>query len=155
MRAVLFFTCLTLATSGPALAGSQQYCESEARAFADSYVGDRDMMTSLLQGGLDAAVLARGWFASPRTVERAARAGAASAYAGSMAQDPRVWQGLYDTAYQTCMAGQSNGSGGAPSSVAVDQHTAPSQGCRSRAGVVGSQGGGGTISASSSATGCR
>lgn len=147
-------TGISSAEAGSA-SGSKD-CAAVAQAFADRFVGDKDAMTKLVEGGITGAVAGGAWLGSENGAYRGARTGAAKAYAGTMAQDPRVWQGLYDTAYQTCMAGKATT--GAGSSVGTNELStgtgATSQGCRSRAGVVGSSGGG-TLSAGSGATGCR
>ncbi|WP_106752180.1 hypothetical protein [Pannonibacter carbonis] len=147
-------TGLSSVAAGPATGPKD--CAAEAKAFADRFVGDKDAMTKLVEGGITGAVSGGAWLGSENGVDRGARTGAAKAYAGTMAQDPRVWQGLYDTAFQTCTAGRTaTGSGSSVTTNGSQVGTgAASQGCRSRAGVVGSSGGG-TLSAGSGATGCR
>lgn len=146
----------TMSGAAAGTASGPKDCAAEAQAFADRFVGDKDAMTKLVEGGITGAVSGGAWLGSENGADKGARAGAAKAYAGTMAQDPRVWQGLYDTAYQTCTAGKA--ASGAGSSVTTNGSQvgtgAASQGCRSRAGVVGSSGGG-TLSAGSGATGCR
>ncbi|NBN78253.1 hypothetical protein GWI72_08245 [Microvirga tunisiensis] len=156
---------LVAAVNHPAAAGplqGQRDCAAEARAFADRVVGDRDALTKLLEGGITGAVAGGAWLGSANGIDKGARTGAAKAYSGSMAQDPRVWQALYDTALQTCAAGgpsaasgASVSAGGGAAGTGATGTGAGAQGCRSRAGVVGSSGGGSTLSAGSGATGCR
>ena len=83
--------------------GLDMVCDASARDFANAHAGGgRDMGTSILEGAMSGTVAGGAW-AGPSGAERGARAGGALGVLGTMAQDPRVWQALYDSAYRTCL----------------------------------------------------
>lgn len=95
-----------MAASGalPAAAQGQDIaCDASARDFANAHAGGgRDMTSSILEGAMNGTVAGGAW-AGPSGAERGAHAGAALGVLGTMAQDPRIWQALYDSAYRTCL----------------------------------------------------
>lgn len=108
-RTLLPAFCLAaaLAVAGHVLPVSAQgrdmACDASARDFANAHAGGgRDMMSSMLEGAMNGTVAGGAW-AGPSGAERGAHAGAALGVLGTMAQDPRVWQALYDSAYRTCL----------------------------------------------------
>ncbi|ADZ71096.1 hypothetical protein [Polymorphum gilvum] len=118
-------------------------CHAYAMDHADRFTGDGDTVGAAIEGGMEGAVAGGSW-AGPGGARRGARTGAALGVLGTMGADPRVWQGLYDTAYQSCLAQQraAGGSGGTSAS-----------GCRSSATV--SSGSSGTVSTRSGGGDCR
>jgi hypothetical protein len=83
--------------------GRDMACDASARDFANAHAGrGRDMGTSIVEGAMNGTVAGGAW-AGPSGAERGANAGAALGVLGTMAQDPRVWQALYDSAYRTCL----------------------------------------------------
>ncbi|MFN4124359.1 hypothetical protein [Pannonibacter indicus] len=109
VRALFPVFCLaaSLTAAGallPAAArGMDMACHASARDFANAHAGGRrDMGTSILEGAMSGTVAGGAW-AGPSGAERGAHAGAALGVLGTMAQDPRVWQALYDSAYRTCL----------------------------------------------------
>ncbi|WP_430512733.1 hypothetical protein [Pannonibacter phragmitetus] len=84
--------------------GQDMACDASAREFANAHGGGRrDMMSNILEGAMNGTVAGGAW-AGPSGAERGAHAGAALGVLGTMAQDPRVWQALYDSAYRTCVS---------------------------------------------------
>ncbi|ALV29444.1 hypothetical protein [Pannonibacter phragmitetus] len=103
----VLFLAAALAAAGAVLPAAAQgldmTCDASARDFANAHAGSgRDMGTSILEGAMSGTVAGGAW-AGTSGAERGAHAGAALGVLGTMAQDPRVWQALYDSAYRTCL----------------------------------------------------
>lgn len=107
MFSVLGLAAALAAAAGALPAGAQgpdMACDASAREFANAHGGGgRDMMSNILEGAMNGTVAGGAW-AGPSGAERGAHAGAALGVLGTMAQDPRVWQALYDSAYRTCVS---------------------------------------------------
>lgn len=137
-RALFPVFCLAAAlTAGHALPAAAQgldmACDASAREFANAHAGGgRDMMSSILEGAMNGTVAGGAW-AGPSGAERGAHAGAALGVLGTMAQNPRIWQALYDSAYRTCLTQRySSPAYGVPAyglpSYGAPSYVAPAQG---------------------------
>ncbi|WP_186393807.1 MULTISPECIES: hypothetical protein [unclassified Pannonibacter] len=131
VRALFPVFCLaaSLTAAGavpPAAAqGQDMTCDASARDFANAHAGGgRDMGTSILEGAMSGTVAGGAW-AGPSGAERGARAGAALGVLGTMAQDPRVWQALYDSAYRTCLTQRYSTPGHSAPAYGVPAYGAP------------------------------
>lgn len=108
--------------------GRDMACDASARDFANAHAGGgRDMMSSMLDGAMSGAVAGGAW-AGPSGAERGAHAGAALGVLGTMAQDPRTWQALYDSAYRSCLTQRYNSPAYGTPTYGLPSYGAPAQG---------------------------
>lgn len=108
-------------------------CEAYAIDYANRFIGSGDMVGDAVEGGMKGAVVGGAW-RGPSGAKRGAQAGGALGVLNNLGSDPRAWEGLYDMAYQMCVAQQMANGASDPN-------------CRSSATVGGAAGG---LSASSS-----
>ncbi|MFN4169330.1 MAG: hypothetical protein ACK4HD_13565 [Pannonibacter phragmitetus] len=137
VRALFPVFCLaaSLTAAGALLSAAAQgldmTCDASARDFANAHAGGgRDMGTSILEGAMSGTVAGGAW-AGPSGAERGAHAGAALGVLGTMAQDPRVWQALYDSAYRTCLTQRYSTPGYSAPAYGVPAYGLPSYGAPS------------------------
>lgn len=107
-------------------------CVVYATDYANSYVGNGDMIGDVVSGGIAGAVAGREW--DPVNGEtRGARVGGAVAVLNNLGSLPGGWQGLYDMAYQMCLQ-QTSGANADPYSP-EGGYGVPEPRCRSSASV--------------------
>ncbi|WP_299471319.1 hypothetical protein [uncultured Roseibium sp.] len=140
-RAMVFSSTLVFAVAclQPGIAQADGTdCVVYATDYANSYVGNGDVVGDTVSGGMAGAVAGGAW-AGPSGAVRGARAGGALGVLNNLGSLPGGWQSLYDMAFQMCQQ-QASGVNAAPYYAEPGYPAAPglhspSSNCRSSARV--------------------